>query len=56
MTHAFTIGIHILCAAFGVGLLGSAIVVVISFVEDIGELFSSDNPHGEPLSPHPPAP
>lgn len=32
------IGMHILTSLFFVGLAGSAIVVVISFVEDLAEL------------------
>ena len=38
-----TFGIHFLSAVFLIGLAGSAIVVVISFVEDFAELFSSDD-------------
>jgi len=34
--------IRLLELAFFVGLAGSAVVVVISFVEDFGELFHSD--------------
>lgn len=36
--------IHVLTWMFLVGLAGSAVVVVISFVEDIQELFSKDEP------------
>ena len=47
-----TFGIHFLSAAFLIGLAGSAIVVVISFVEDFSELFSSDDGgHGKAHTP-----
>lgn len=36
---AFTILEHILVGMFLIGLVGSSIVVVVSFVEDIIELF-----------------
>jgi hypothetical protein len=53
--HQFEIfGIHFLEIFFLVGLLGSTVVVAISFVEDFGELFSSDKSSEEPLVPHPP--
>ena len=42
MFQAATFGIHFLSAVFVAGLAGSAIVVVISFVEDFAELFTSD--------------
>jgi hypothetical protein len=42
MYQAALFAMHALVIVFLVGILGSAFVVVISFVEDIGELFSSD--------------
>jgi hypothetical protein len=33
------VGMHLLAAIFFVGMVGSAIVVAISFVEDLHELF-----------------
>ena len=36
------LGMHVLEVMFFVGMAGSAIVVVISFVEDIHELFGED--------------
>ena len=36
---AFTIFEHILVGMFLIGLVGSSVVVVVSFVEDIIELF-----------------
>jgi hypothetical protein len=53
MYHAAAIGIHILSAVFLVGMLGSSVVVAISFFEDIHVLFSSDKE--ESPAPHPPA-
>ena len=47
-------GIHLMEMLFLVGLAGSAVVVAISFVEDLGELFESDEPHGESMTPHTP--
>jgi hypothetical protein len=38
-------------ALFFAGLAGSAVVVVLSFVEDLSELFSDD----EPTEPHRPS-
>lgn len=35
-------GIHLLTALFFAGLLGSSVVVLVSFFEDLHELFSSD--------------
>lgn len=35
-------GMRVLEVMFFVGLAGSAVVVAISFVEDIGDLFGSD--------------
>lgn len=45
-------GIDFLSTLFFAGLAGSAIVVLISFVEDFSELFSSDKE--EPTAPHTP--
>ena len=42
MTLVGTILIRILVGAFMLGLVGSAIVVLISFVEDFRELLSHD--------------
>jgi hypothetical protein len=42
MTHLGAIAIRFLVGMFMLGLVGSAIVVAISFVEDIRELFSHD--------------
>ena len=36
--------IRILEALFGLGIIGSALVVVITFVEDLKEVFSADEP------------
>lgn len=36
------LGMHILSAVFLIGLAGSSIVVIISFVEDLHELFGED--------------
>jgi hypothetical protein len=43
--------IRLLSAVFFLGLLGSAVVAVISFVEDFGELFSSDESVEPPHAP-----
>jgi hypothetical protein len=37
------IAMHILVGMFFVGMAGSAVVVVVSFVEDIHELFGEDS-------------
>jgi hypothetical protein len=34
--------IHLLTVLFFIGLVGSAAVVIISFVEDLGELFGKE--------------
>ena len=39
---------RILEVAFMVGIAGSAVVILISFVEDFRELFSDDEPAHEP--------
>jgi hypothetical protein len=44
--------VHLLTAMFLIGLVGSAVVVIISFVEDFRELFSDDE--DTPTAPHPP--
>jgi hypothetical protein len=50
--HEFAIyAIRLLSAVFFLGLLGSAVVAVISFVEDFGELFSSDENVEPPHAP-----
>jgi hypothetical protein len=38
------LGMHILEAMFFIGLIGSSVVVLISFVEDGKELFGEDEP------------
>jgi len=42
MVQIATIFIRLLTAAFLIGMVGSAVVVVIRFVEDFRELFSHD--------------
>jgi hypothetical protein len=42
MFHLAILGIRILEVIFFVGLVGSAIVVLVSFVEDAKELFGED--------------
>jgi hypothetical protein len=37
--HLALIGMHILVVLFFVGLIGSSLVIIISFVEDLHELF-----------------
>ena len=45
--------IDLMVTMFFVGLAGSAIVILISFVEDFRELFGSDGPGHEPVAaPH----
>jgi hypothetical protein len=36
---------------FFIGLVGSAVVVIISFIEDFHELFDSDDSVAEPVRP-----
>jgi hypothetical protein len=51
----FRVGIflaHLLTAMFLIGLVGSAVVVIVSFVEDFRELFSDDEV--APIPPPPP--
>ena len=43
--------IDLIIALFFFGLLGSAVVVLISFVEDFHELFASDDSTPGPASP-----
>ena len=52
--HALaTLFLDILIAMFLLGIVGSALVVAISFVEDFRELFSSDEgPEEPPRPPH----
>lgn len=47
MAHLAIFGMRILEALFLVGLAGSAVVVLISFVEDIGVLFERDRPKAD---------
>ena len=42
MTQLATFFIRLLTAVFLIGMVGSAVVVVIIFVEDFRELFSHD--------------
>ncbi|HZD48625.1 MAG TPA: hypothetical protein VE178_07750 [Silvibacterium sp.] len=35
---------HLLTVLFFIGLAGSAVVVVLSFIEDLGELLGGDEP------------
>lgn len=44
---------NIVTVTFLLGLLGSAVVVIISFVEDFAELFSKDD-EAEAVHTHPP--
>ena len=46
---------HTLVALFFVGLAGSVIVVLITFVEDFGELFGREEAHSEAPQVPPPA-
>jgi hypothetical protein len=50
--HIGTFLVHLVTALFLVGLVGSAIVVIISFVEDFRELFSGNDV--APVAPPPP--
>jgi hypothetical protein len=56
MIHVGTFLVHLVTALFLIGLVGSAVVVIISFVEDFRELFSDDEvtPTAPPPPPHPP--
>jgi hypothetical protein len=50
--HALgVIFIDVLIAFFFIGMAGSAVVVVISFVEDFHELFDKDDSAPEPARP-----
>jgi hypothetical protein len=40
--HLAVFGMHLLEIAFFVGLVGSSVVVIISFIEDGKELFGKD--------------
>lgn len=42
MDAAIAFGAHIVVALFFIGLAGSSVVVLISFVEDFAELFSGN--------------
>jgi len=46
--------IDVIVVLFFVGMAGSAVVIVISFVEDFRELFGSDEGSPEPQGPPPP--
>jgi hypothetical protein len=46
---------HLITAIFLIGLAGSAIVVVLSFIEDSRELFGSDEPSAQPAKSAAPA-
>jgi hypothetical protein len=53
--HAFAVFLtHAVTILFLIGLAGSAVVIVISFVEDWGDLFGPDEPTTEakPNRPH----
>jgi hypothetical protein len=52
MIHIGIFLVYLVTAMFFVGLVGSAIVVIISFVEDFKELFSGNE--DAPAAPHPP--
>jgi len=52
MIHVGTFLVHLVTALFLIGLVGSAVVVIISFVEDFRELFSDDEV--APIPPPPP--
>jgi len=43
--------VDVIVALFFVGLVGSSIVILISFVEDFRELFASDDSVPEPARP-----
>jgi len=43
-----TVFIDLMVGMFFIGLAGSAVVILISFVEDFRELFGSDEPGREP--------
>ena len=50
MIRAATFAIDALTVIFLVGMVGAAVVVFISFFDDIGVLFSSDKPEND--APH----
>jgi len=55
LVRMFRVGsflVHLLTAMFLIGLVGSAVVVIISFVEDFRELFSGNEE--APTAPRPP--
>jgi len=43
--------VDLIIAMFFIGLAGSAVVILISFVEDFRELVGSDEPSHEPAGP-----
>jgi hypothetical protein len=53
MVLLFTIFMRVLVTLFTVGIVGSAVVVSITFVEDFQELFHRRDEHA-PSSPHVP--
>jgi hypothetical protein len=52
MIRVGTFLVHLVTAMFLIGLMGSAVVVIISFVEDFRELFSGNE--DTPTAPPPP--
>jgi hypothetical protein len=46
------IAVRILEVLFAAGIVGSAIVVVITFIEDLKEVFSKDEPAGSHAVTH----
>lgn len=44
MDRVISLGVRILEALFFIGLLGSAIVVIWSFIEDMATIFTKDEP------------
>ena len=55
--HAFgVVFVDVIIALFFVGLVGSAVVVLISFVEDFHELFAPDDAGPAPARPPQPTP
>jgi hypothetical protein len=53
MLGAALVIVRVLSVLFFVGLAGSAVVVLISFVEDFKELFAPDEPETAPRSAPP---
>ncbi|HTD54097.1 MAG TPA: hypothetical protein VK670_01850 [Silvibacterium sp.] len=42
MTALLQFGMHLLTILFFIGMSGSAVVVILSFVEDLGELLGEE--------------